>query len=189
MTKPSQAILERAVQKENEELRIALGLLLVLVIVVVASGCGGGNRQETVTPPPTPTTNNLTDLVITLERTACFGACPVYQLIVYGDGTVVYEGTEFVRVIGIRTTVISQEKVRQLVSEFEGINYFALSDSYEDYMATDLPFAITSIRIDGSTKTVRHYHGDLSAPEELTTLENRIDEIVDSSQWTVKPPE
>ena len=163
--------------------------LLVLALVIGAVGCNGGNGGETATPTPTATTNDLTGLVITLERTVCFGACPVYELTIYGNGTVVYEGSEFVRVVGTRTTIISEEKVRQLVSEFDRIDYFALSDSYEDYMVTDLPSAITSITIHGRTKTVRHYHGDLSAPAELTELENQIDEIVDSQQWTVIVPE
>ncbi len=169
------------------KLAIVLVPLAVLALVIGAIGCEGGNGGGTATP--TPTTDDLSSLVITLERTVCFGACPVYELTIYGNGTVVYEGRQFVRVVGTRTTIISEEKVRQLVSEFDRIDYFALSDSYEDYMVTDLPFAITSITIDERTKTVRHYHGDLSAPEELTELENRIDEIVDSKRWTVRLPE
>ncbi|NVM22360.1 MAG: lamin tail domain-containing protein [Desulfobacterales bacterium] len=171
------------------KLAMVLVPLLIIALIIGAVGCSGGSGGETATPTPTPTTNDLTGLVITLERTVCFGACPAYELTVYGNGTVVYEGSEFVRVVGIRTTIISEEKVRLLVSEFDRIDYFALSDSYEDYMVTDLPFAITSITIDERTKTVRHYHGDLSAPEELTELENQIDEIVDSKRWTVRLPE
>jgi len=171
------------------KLAIVLVPLLILALIIGAVGCDGGNGEGAATLTPTPTTNGLAGLAITLERTVCFGACPVYELTVYGNGTVVYEGRQFVRVVGTRTTIISQEKVRQLVSEFERIDYFALCDSYEDYMVTDLPFAITSITIDERTKTVRHYHGDLSAPEELTELENRIDEIVDSWQWTIIVPE
>jgi len=44
-----------------------------------------------------------------------------------------------------------------------------------------MPSAFTSLTIDGDKKTVRHYHGDLSAPKELTILENKIDEIVNSN--------
>ncbi len=36
---------------------------------------------------------NLTDVEIKLEKTNCFGPCPVYSVIIHGDGTVVY--TEF----------------------------------------------------------------------------------------------
>jgi hypothetical protein len=63
------------------------------------------------------------------------------------------------------------------------IDYFSLKDSYEEFMATDMPSAFTSLTVDGKTKTVRHYHGDFNAPKELTELEDKIDEIVNSNQW------
>ena len=34
------------------------------------------------------------DTVITLERTACFGTCPIYTITIYGDGRVVYDGED-----------------------------------------------------------------------------------------------
>jgi hypothetical protein len=37
--------------------------------------------------------------------------------------------------------------------------------------------------MDGKTKTIKHNGGDLTAPKQLTALENRIDEIVNSDQW------
>lgn len=123
------------------------------------------------------------DLVITLERTPCYGFCPVYTLTIRGDGTVVYEGKDFVQVKGKAVSTISQEQIEQLVAEFEKADYFSLNDSYTERTITDAPSVITSITIDGKTKSIEHYHGDFSAPEPLTHLEDRIDEIVDSSQW------
>ena len=57
------------------------------------------------------------DVVITLERTPCFGTCPVYTLAVQGDGTVVYEGKDFVKTKGIMEISIPQAKIDQLVKE------------------------------------------------------------------------
>jgi hypothetical protein len=151
-----------------------VGMIVLVLVVIPAAGCAGADSQVP---------NNLQDVVITLERTACFGICPVYKLTVYGNGEVVYEGERFVKIEGRRTDSISEEKIRQLVSEFLKIDYFSLKDRYEERMATDLPSAITSITMEGKTKTTRHYHGDYSAPEELTELEDRIDEIVNSQQW------
>lgn len=124
------------------------------------------------------------NIIITLHRTMCFGTCPVYKLTIYGDGTVIYEGKKFVKDIGIKTTTINEEKVRQLVSEFKKINYFSLKDSYDETGITDMPYALTSITIDDKTKSIRHYYGDPNAPKELTQLEKRIDEIAGSKQWT-----
>ena len=131
----------------------------------------------------TPEPDNIKEIVITLERTRCFGVCPAYTLTIYGDGRVVYDGKDFVRVEGARTANIGEESISRLVTEFQNIDYFSLDDSYEEFNATDMPSAITSITINGKTKTIRHYHGDLSAPKKLTELENKIDQIVNTDQW------
>ena len=69
--------------------------------------------------------------------------------------------------------------------DFEQADFLSLTD-YMEQKVTDLPYVITSITIGGQTKTVNHYHGDDSAPQQLTDLESKIDEIVNSKQWTGK---
>ena len=151
-----------------------LVLMALSLMAVFAGGCLGNQ---------TPASDNLKEVVITLERTACHGVCPVYEVTIYGDGTVIYEGKEFVKTEGRKEITIGEEKIRQLVSEFEKIDYFSLNDSYVEITITDAPYAITSITINGKTKTIEHYHGDFGAPEKLKELENRIDEIINTAQW------
>jgi CRISPR/Cas system CMR-associated protein Cmr3 (group 5 of RAMP superfamily) len=151
-----------------------LTVVAISLLLVSTSGC---------VATLTAASNDLDDEVIMLKRTACFGFCPVYTLTIYSDGTVVYEGEEFVKTQGRVETTIDQEKIKQLVSEFEAVGYFSLNDGYVEHTITDAQTVITSITIDGKTKTIEHYHGDLNAPEQLTELENKIDEIVDSNQW------
>ena len=160
--------------------KVLVAIAILIAVAVATISC---------TQPQTPIPSDLDEVVITLERTVCFGICPEYKLTIYGSGTVVYEGKRFVRIEGKRTIAISEEKVRQLLSEFKRIDYYSLDDSYEEFMATDMPSAFTSLTIDGKTKTVRHYHGDFSAPKELTKLEDKIDEIVNSNQWIKSPVE
>lgn len=152
---------------------------LFVILILVYGGCAGSFKDEV----SLPSSSKLNDTVITLERTACFGKCPVYKLTVYGSGAVIYEGKDFVRTTGKAEKTISQEQIQQLVSEFEKANYYALNDSYIKVMITDLPYVTTSISTDGKTKNIKHYCGDTSAPEQLTKLENKIDEIVRSDQW------
>jgi Family of unknown function (DUF6174)/Domain of unknown function (DUF6438) len=165
---------------------ISLGLLLSLGFIAPAS-------SQSPTPPALPT--NLPSLpqinqnipnqrrsIITLERTACFGACPIYKLTIFGDGKVVYEGERFVKITGKRTAKISQKAVKELISDFEKINYFSLQNSYQGG-PTDLPSAITSFNTGRKQKTVSHYLGSPNAPKELTELENKIDTVVNSQQW------
>ncbi|MBD1893832.1 DUF6438 domain-containing protein [Coleofasciculus sp. FACHB-129] len=121
-------------------------------------------------------------VALTLERTACFGFCPIYKLTVYGNGKVVYEGKRFVKVTGTRTTTISKTAARKLIADFQKLNYFKLQDSYTGGH-TDAPSAITSLTIGKKQKTVHHYLPSPDAPTQLTELENKIDTVVNSKQW------
>ena len=150
-------------------------LLVLLISCLTLTGLAACNTEkETV---------DLDGVIITLERTACYGFCPIYSLTIHGDGTVIYEGEDFVETVGKAETIISIEKVEQLISEFEKVNYDSLKDTYTEKTITDAPSVITSITRNEKTKTVEHYHGDFDAPEELTGLEDKIDEIVNSERW------
>ena len=128
------------------------------------------------------------DVVITMERGSCFGFCAVYKLTVYGNGKVVYKGIEYVKSPGVHTETISQDKIKQLVDGFNGIDYLSLKDKYsgiEDKFGnietiTDGQTTVTSLTSGGKTKTVEEYYG---APDELVYLEDKIDELTNSRQW------
>jgi hypothetical protein len=154
--------------------KCSFAVTILIALLLISTGC-----SQFQTPVP----NDLKEVTITLERTECFGTCPAYGLTIYGNGSVIYEGKRFVRVQGIMRTTISEDKIEQLISEFLNIDYFSLKNSYEERNATDMPSAFTSLTIAGDKKIVRHYHGDLSAPKELTELENKIDDIVNTTQW------
>ncbi len=122
--------------------------------------------------------------VITLERTACFGACPMYVLALYEDGTVVFNGLRFVREQGLRIANIGADQVRDLVGHARRISYTSMDDRYEgsatDPAPTDLPSVITSVRLGDSPKSIHDYWG---APATLRELERHIDELAGSGKW------
>jgi hypothetical protein len=134
-----------------------------------------------------------------LERTGCFGTCPIYKLEISAGGKVVYEGKNFVKTKGKVEGNITQEQLGQLIAEFEKANYFSLRDRYEGAEDgcptswTDNPSALTSIRIEGRSKSISHDYGCREQdtgqaigspfPRELTELEKKIDEIAGTKRW------
>lgn len=159
---------------------------LLVTLFLIMAGCTT-NSTTTSTPINNATTNTTTGTpVVVLKRTECRGFCPVYTIKIYADGTVQYNGELNVEVTGKQTSKISEEAVNNLVANFESIDYFTLKDSYSAQNVTDLPSVITSLTVDGETKTVKHYLGDDTAPEDLTTVENEVDEVVNSDQWVEK---
>ena len=118
------------------------------------------------------------DILITIERGACFGSCPIYSAQIYADGTVVYVGKNHVKTIGEQRFKISQERIQTLIKEFERIDYWSLKDKYETdengMSVTDLPTTTTSICLNGKTKRVVNYY---HAPKKLDELEDKIDSV------------
>ena len=159
----------------------SVGCIVLLLLIAFLTGCTTISKNDGTNKSSSPVTQE--ELVIKLERTACFGACPVYSLMIKGDGTVIYAGEDFVKTEGIQETKISMDAINQLILEFDKVDYFSLKDSYTSFGKSDMPSANTSISIGGTTKAVKHYLGDPNAPKQLTELENKIDEIVNSAQW------
>lgn len=160
---------------------VMIASVAVAIIAVTGVIAGAGDRQSKVPQ----------DTLITLERTPCFGFCPMYKVSITADGSVTFEGRDHVKMKGTHTGKIPVEAVRRLVEGFEKINYFSLKDRYRmpedgcDGMVMDAPGAITSLRINGRQKTVNHNYGcfGVKVLEALKQLETQIDEAANTAQW------
>ena len=80
------------------------------------------------------------NVALTLERTACFGTCPVYTVNILEDGTVTYEGQDFVNVTGKQTAEIPAESVGLMVNAFENAGYFEWHGYAANHFATGAKF-------------------------------------------------
>lgn len=172
--------------KHQNILLMALALFAVVAFSACPSpGAGNGGGTDTThvdSVPPAPG-HDYGAAVITLERSVCFGKCPVYSLVVEGNGNVRYEGLDFVAVKGVQTAQITTEAVKTLVDAFFEIDYFALQDSFDGNI-TDVPHTISSIKIDGKSKRI---FNRLGAPVALRDLETMIDSVAGSDKWVNAP--
>jgi hypothetical protein len=132
---------------------------------------------------------NEIDPVITLERTACHGSCPIYTVTILEDGAVIYEGEDFVSVTGKQTGDIAPEIVASIVEAFVDAGYFDWDESYETQTVSDLPTVITSVTDNGTTHRIVRYTGDYTAPLALPFLEQWIDEMAHTTLWTGVQPD
>jgi Domain of unknown function (DUF6438) len=124
---------------------------------------------------------------IVLERTACFGTCPVYTLTVLSSGEVEFAGEDHVKVKGTQTGHISAGDFARLVKKIDAIDFFNLRNRYDGRnpdgsgtTVTDLPTKRISVTRGGEAKTVEDY---FRAPPGLSELETLIDELAKSSKW------
>jgi hypothetical protein len=160
-----------------------------LGLLVLAAACAPGKSAVPAGDNPNDATAN-TGAAVTLERTPCFGGCPVYQLSVSADGVVTYQGRANVRHLGAATKRIQPQRVSALLSELERGGYFSFAPRYTPAepscgrYATDSPTAITSVRIENRVHRIEHDYGCGAAPGALVVLERRIDEVLGSTEWT-----
>lgn len=83
---------------------------------------------------------------IEIEKTMCFGTCPVYKAKIYNNGRVEYEGEQFVDVIGKRELLLSESDMEDIKEMVKYSNFSNLNDEYDAFI-TDVP--TTYITVNG----------------------------------------
>lgn len=114
--------------------------------------------------------------VITLERTPCYGTCPVYRVRVDANGLVKYVGVEYVKTIGRHSWKISENAVRKLDQLIEKFDYFGLQAREPKTQWTDCPWCVTSVRMaDGRFRKIENYYGARIWPASLRRFEASVE--------------
>jgi hypothetical protein len=156
---------------------------LALVAGLAGAACAS-------TPPPEPLSNVSPAPVhdhaplATLERTDCFGTCPVYKVTVFRDGTIEYLGTRYVKVTGKALGQLTETQVDRLEDLFLKYQYLQLKTRYHGSHVTDMPSVNTSYTPAGGTaKVVQHYLGAEDVPVALNRIERTIDKLVHVERW------
>lgn len=120
------------------------------------------------------------NLFVRLERTACFGTCPIYVLSIFEDGTVIYEGKKWVDKEGIYKSSVEKEVLDKIKHQADVFKFYSMNTVYDNTNVTDLPTTITALKADEGFKVVvNRYEG----PENLAILESYIDNLVKNIDW------
>lgn len=117
---------------------------------------------------------------ISLERTPCFGSCPVDKVVLRADGTAAYTGTRFVERLGEFRGTLSTRDFQRLAGLLTSQRFFNLRNRYAS-RATDLPSRITSAVRSGTRKAVTNY-GD-AGPINLWTVEVAVLGVAAEIRW------
>ena len=131
-------------------------------------------------PDPGTISNGTDTALITLQRSACFGDCPTYNVALYEDGTVVYTGIANTDLFGVYTFEADPAAITNVAQIAQITGYFDWQDNYEEHLITDQSTVTTSIRWEDQSKKIVRYEGDPNAPVGLTWIEDNIDRLVSS---------
>lgn len=114
-----------------------------LLGVLIISSCST-EKHITSTPP--------LELIVTLQKTPCFGDCPVYNFQALNDGRATLEvgrmsqtrfGLELKE--GKYEGTVNSTDLDEIVDFANSINYSSLQEEYDDKKVMDLPVSISSI--------------------------------------------
>jgi hypothetical protein len=155
------------------------------VVVLLGLTVGAWSRSLRADDrPPTGT-------VITMLRGGCEKRCPVYRVVVFGDGTVLVQGEHYLRKPVLAKSEIPVAEVTKLVDRFKAIDYFNLTDDFgfngrkcTSTATSDAPNVTTSIVAGGRGRSITHHLGCLgTVADQLSELERAIDETAHTRRW------
>lgn len=117
---------------------------------------------------------------ISIQKTPCFGRCPVYTFTLKGNGEAILKvDTNFTMPKGVYTYQLEKEKVKEIFDAFKLGKIYTFKNEYTGKM-TDFPVTYLTYKKGRKTKKIKDHYG---APKELKNLEgilvNTINEVTD----------
>ena len=148
----------------------------IFIALIVASLQVLSQAPADATPSPKPW--------LVLERTGCYGICPIFTLRLFEDGQIQYVGKRFVVATGPRYGRIGRAVVEKLRAKIAEANIGKLApDCCNCRTVTDHPWTRLAITGEGGTISVEHYHGCYAAPKVLSELEEDILSSAGAWRW------
>jgi hypothetical protein len=150
------------------------------VDAIVSEEINERERPEKHVPLPEVAPEKLR---IVLRRSGCFGSCPDYSVEIRGDGSVLYEGVNYVDVPGKHGYQVSPADVAKLVDSARAIDFWSLRSSYRTGI-TDNPTYLISVQIGEQEHHLEDYVGKSAGmPSSVTDFEQQIDVVARSREW------
>jgi len=151
-------------------------ILLIFLVIPILNACKA--KQHTSEGQNTEQATSET-IVISFERTACFGQCPTFLANFYSDGKVQYHGIDNVENKGHFKGNITSSELEGIYQVALDIGFFSMKDKY-DAQITDVPSQIYFIGMHGDKKKVFSRY---NAPPELKKLGEHIDKVLTGIDW------
>jgi hypothetical protein len=120
------------------------------------------------------TADENVSVIATLQRTPCYGTCPIFQISVFKNGLTFYNGEENVLQKGKFYFYLNQEDINSIFDKAKEINYFTLENNY-DMPVSDFPTTISSL---SDQKNVKKIENRAGGPKELAEFESFFEKLI-----------
>lgn len=121
------------------------------------------------------------DAILSLKKGSCYGKCSVYNVDVYKNRHVVYEGIKNVEKYGLYARKISKQELEALKKAYDAADFFSFKDQYPTQIA-DLPLITMMYKKEKESKTII---GSIDRPQALLDLQKLMENLVKGEGWTL----
>jgi hypothetical protein len=125
--------------------------------------------------------NILSEAFISIEKTPCYGTCPVYSMSIDGDGVALLTAGAFMDEVGFFYSMVQADSVSSLFRHAKVCDW----DSYDStYMNQYLDLPSTIIRFSMNAKdTITVQYNTVSTPEQLKLLGTKLAFLQEKMDW------
>jgi hypothetical protein len=121
---------------------------------------------------------------VTLRRGPCFGNCPIYEVVLRGDGTARYDGGDYAPRQGRWEGRVDPEAVQALLAQLQEVDFWRMEPDRQ-IRVQDLPQVVITAERRGRRHRV---HTNLP-PRELEPIQAAIDSVAAEIEWHAEQPE
>jgi hypothetical protein len=125
--------------------------------------------------------NPFSQTFLSIEKTPCYGTCPIYTMSIDGEGIALLRAGDFMDEAGFFYATLPADSVSSLFRHAKICNW----DSYDStYMNQYLDLPSTIVRFSTHAKdTVTVQYNTINAPAELRLLGNRLELLQEQMDW------
>lgn len=143
--------------------------LLIFTLITMAMAC---SRK-------TPYVAAQGEKLIEMEKSPCFGLCPVYRLTVYRDGGMKINAKQNMKISGIHTLKLDKSEIKSLRTRLEKMGLEKYKEEYREPVA-DAPSTEVLYFTDGQPKRI---FTNFIFPEALQKITDELDQKVMGEGW------
>jgi len=160
-----------------------------MVVLAALAGCAGGSAGQKSCMKQLEAMTDTPDAIVQLRRAGCSsGACPVYSVSVFLDGTVVYEGRSNVAVVGQKRAKLPPDRVGELIVAMQETHFLDIPDNCCSCPGADQSnIVVIDYRPGQVQKTIVHDQACESAPLAMNALTSTIERLTAVERWTTAP--
>lgn len=176
--------------------KLIFSIIILAFAMVLTTSCskkGAGTavtdkevaEQDTVPELPDEVAARMqADTLVFYRKTACFGRCPTYDVLVKTNGEVLYKGINNVEKEGLHKAKLEVRQIAGLLKAASACNYYSLEERYpvdEAMFIPDLPNTIIYFKQGDLAKEV-FINND--APEKVAELEKYLEDLFATLEYT-----